>query len=145
MSIGSVVFQIIFCRRKILKWKPYNLLQNGEVSTFSKYVFFSHLQQWSLISKSLLKRMQWLFQINKKWKQIHFLLEQLLHIGADLLQIGPTFVITNQSNSYHYKSNKIYYRSGQLLYIVAIITNWCTTVTQRLRWLLLIGQCFMLF
>ena len=61
-------------------------------------------------------------------------IEQVLQIGAKLLQIEAAPLVINRGNSY-YKSWRNYYKLGQLLQtgvellqIRAIITNWCITV-----------------
>ena len=67
-------------------------------------------------------------------------LEQVLQIGAKLLQIRAAPVVTNRGSSSYYKSGqnyyklgqllqigKNYYKSGHVLQIGAVITNRCKT------------------
>ena len=46
-------------------------------------------------------------------------IEQVLKIGAELLHIGTTPVVTNRGSSTYYKSGQNYYKLGQLLQISA--------------------------
>ena len=62
-------------------------------------------------------------------------IEQVLQIGAKLLQIGAAPVVTNRGNSYCISGQfqllqlgQNYYKSRQVLQIEAIITNRCRTV-----------------
>ena len=42
-------------------------------------------------------------------------IEQVLQIGAKLLQIGTVPVVTNRGNSYYKSGSSSYYKLGQLL------------------------------
>ena len=56
-------------------------------------------------------------------------LEQVLQIGAKLLQIRAAPVVTNRGSSSYYKSGQNYYKLGQLLQIGAELLQIGTGIT----------------